>query len=182
MTVSLEMTDVELAILGLIAEGPKYGYQIEGDIEQRGMREWTEIGFSSIYYVLNKLEKQNWLSSEMSVEGNRPARKIYSATPAGIQALRNAVKSCLSQPRLRSGDFDLALANLAVLSKDEIVTGLQSYRAMLVKRLAQVKAKWETDRQLGLPPHIDRLFEHSVMRVSCELDWVSQYLNAIEGE
>jgi len=181
MTVSLEMTDVEMAILGLVAEGPKYGYQIEGDIERRGMREWTEIGFSSIYYVLNKLEKQNWLSSEMRTEGNRPARKIYSATSSGMQALRSAVKACLSQPRLRSGDFDLALANLAVLSKDEIVPGLQSYRALLVARLAQVKAKWKSDRQLGLPPHIDRLFEHSVMRLSSELDWVSRYLDEFEG-
>ena len=50
------MTNPELAILSLIAEKPRHGYDIEQVIEARGMREWTEIGFSSIYYLLNKLE------------------------------------------------------------------------------------------------------------------------------
>ena len=57
------LTNSELAILGLVAEHPRYGYQVEQDIAARGMREWTEIGFSSIYYVLNKLEAAGWLAS-----------------------------------------------------------------------------------------------------------------------
>ena len=51
------MTNAELAILSLIGESPRHGYEIEQVIEARGMREWTEIGFSSIYYLLKKLEK-----------------------------------------------------------------------------------------------------------------------------
>jgi DNA-binding PadR family transcriptional regulator len=51
------MTNAELAVLSLIAEQPRHGYDIEQIIEARGMRDWTEIGFSSIYYLLNKLEE-----------------------------------------------------------------------------------------------------------------------------
>jgi DNA-binding PadR family transcriptional regulator len=43
------MTNAELAILSLVAEQPRHGYEIEQVIEEREMREWTEIGFSSIY-------------------------------------------------------------------------------------------------------------------------------------
>ena len=42
------MTPAELAVLGLIVEQPRHGYEIEKVIEDRGMREWTEIGFSTI--------------------------------------------------------------------------------------------------------------------------------------
>ena len=49
----------ELAILGLLCEKPLYGYTIEKIIEERGMRHWTDIGFSSIYYVLKRLESRN---------------------------------------------------------------------------------------------------------------------------
>ena len=45
------MTNAEFAILSLIFELPRHGYEIEKTIEKRGMREWTEIGFSSIYYL-----------------------------------------------------------------------------------------------------------------------------------
>ena len=47
------MTSAEFAILTLIVEQPRHGYEIEQVIEQRGMRQWTEVGFSSIYYLLN---------------------------------------------------------------------------------------------------------------------------------
>ena len=43
------MTDAELTILSLVAEGPRYGYEIQQLIDQRGLREWLTIGFSSIY-------------------------------------------------------------------------------------------------------------------------------------
>jgi hypothetical protein len=52
------MTNAELAMLCLIAERPRHGYEIEGVIQERGMREWTEVGFSSIYYLLKKLERE----------------------------------------------------------------------------------------------------------------------------
>ena len=47
----------EELILGILAEQPHHGYQIEKLIVDRGMRKWTDVGFSSIYYVLEKLEK-----------------------------------------------------------------------------------------------------------------------------
>lgn len=51
------LSDAELLALGLVAEMPRHGYELEQVIEERGMREWTQIGFSSIYFVLGKLEK-----------------------------------------------------------------------------------------------------------------------------
>ena len=60
------MTNAELAILSLVAEQPRHGYEIESVIEQRGMRAWTEIGFSSIYYILKKLEKAGLIAAEIA--------------------------------------------------------------------------------------------------------------------
>ena len=51
-----ELTDAELLVLGLVVEMPRHGYQLEQVIEQRAMREWTQIAFSSIHFVLGKLE------------------------------------------------------------------------------------------------------------------------------
>ena len=39
----------EELILGILAEQPHHGYQIEKLIIDRGMRKWTDVGFSSIY-------------------------------------------------------------------------------------------------------------------------------------
>ena len=57
------LTDAELLVLGLVAEMPRHGYQLEQVIEERGMREWTRIGFSSIYFVLGKLRKMGLVTT-----------------------------------------------------------------------------------------------------------------------
>ncbi len=57
------LTDAELLLLGLVAEMPRHGYELDQVIQQRSMREWTQIGFSSIYFVLGKLEKMKLVTA-----------------------------------------------------------------------------------------------------------------------
>lgn len=179
-----QLTNTELAILGLVAEGPRYGYQIEQDIEARGMRNWTEIGFSSIYYILNKLESSGWLESQRQIEevaekGRGLARRVYRLTESGQVAFREAVHQRLSHPRPRTGDFDLGLANLPALTPEESIAALQTYREDLKQRLEGVRAKWQADRAAAgpfFPPHVSALFEHSLAMIAADLAWVEQYL------
>jgi DNA-binding PadR family transcriptional regulator len=43
-------------LLGLVAETPSHAYNIDQRIKERGMRNWTNIGTSSIYNIINNLE------------------------------------------------------------------------------------------------------------------------------
>jgi DNA-binding PadR family transcriptional regulator len=43
-----KLTDAELTVLGLVAEVPRHGYELEAIVAERGIREWTALGFSSI--------------------------------------------------------------------------------------------------------------------------------------
>ena len=63
------MTIKELSILTIVAEKPSYGYQIEQKIKQSGLRVWLSLGFSSIYYLLKKLEVRHFISS--NIEKNK---------------------------------------------------------------------------------------------------------------
>jgi len=79
------MTNAELAILSLIAEQPRHGYEIEQVIEERRMREWTEIGFTSIYYLLPAQEAGTGglIEGQLEEAERGPAREAYHLTPAG---------------------------------------------------------------------------------------------------
>ena len=168
------MNNKELALLGLLAEKPKHGYQIETDIETRGMREWTEIGFSSIYYLLNKTEKAGWITStiEGSVEG--PSKRVYSLTGNGVEALRSAITQRLEKPNPNSGDFQLALAFLPLLPPDHIDQALTRNRQRLEQDLIRVRSRLQA--QSPLPPHVATLFEYSLHRMQAELTWLNEYL------
>lgn len=180
-------TNAELAILGLLGEGPKHGYQLEQLIVMRGMREWTEIAFSSIYSALNRLETGGWLSSALEtpsakITGRGPARRVYQLTAAGRDGLREAVRERLAQPRPRSADFDLALANLPVLSRDAARAALLERRDTLREDMAGVRAKALADKTSfllagqGFPPHVAALFEHALALMQADLDWLEGFL------
>lgn len=182
-----ELTNTEMAILGLAAEGPRHGYQIEQDIAMRGMREWTEIGFSSIYYILNKLEKSGWLASELisgtAAEGRGgPARRVYRLTETGWGVLREAVRVRLARPRLRSGDFDLALANQPILPPEEARAAVRENRDDLTQRVEFVRARLQASRAGArqAPPHVEALFSRSLALMQAELDWLNEYLTQLE--
>ena len=125
------MTNAELAILSLIVEQPRHGYEIEQVIEARGMREWTEIGFSSIYYLLKKLEKEGLVEGQLEEAERGPARKVYHPTPAGFEALHAGVLEALSVPRQYHIPLQLGLANLPGIPQEDALTALRQYHAAL---------------------------------------------------
>jgi len=178
----MTLTNPELVIVGLVAEKPQYGYQIEQLILQRGMREWTDIGFSSIYYILNKLEDRGLLVSEKHTEGERPARKIYTLTDSGRSEYQEAVRIRLTSPHPRSDDFDIGLANLLALDREEQVQALTSYQTTLKEKIEQVNGKYHADGGEELNSAAYELFGHSMAILSAELEWVSGAIARISKE
>jgi DNA-binding PadR family transcriptional regulator len=61
----------EQLILGILSEQARHGYDIEKIIIERGMRKWTVVGFSSIYYVLERLEEKGLATSSMIRKATR---------------------------------------------------------------------------------------------------------------
>jgi DNA-binding PadR family transcriptional regulator len=174
------MTNAELAILTLIAEAPRHGYQIEQVIEERGMREWTELGFSSIYYLLKKLEKDGLIRGRVERHvGQGPARKVYSLTAAGKEAVRAGVIAALSVPQKPYPPLQLGLANLPGISQAEAVRALESYRDHLDERLTGLKEK--RDRQQPLPYFVEAMFSHSLALLEAESRWTKRFIKQLEG-
>lgn len=175
------MTNAELTILTLVAEQPRHGYQIERVIEERGMREWTEIGFSSIYYLTKKLQRDGLIEARTELAAGRgPARKVYYITPAGRDALRGAISGALSVPQPRHTSFSLAVGNLPAIPPAEAVSALQTYRDALADRLAHVMGRWEV--QQPMPYFVDALFDYSVTMIQAEMAWVEKFIRQVEEQ
>jgi len=181
---SIALTTAELALLSLVAEKARYGYEIEGVIEARGMRNWTAIGFSSIYYLLRKLESKGLLRSEKEEHpGAGKARVVYSILPAGRTALAHGVNEALSVPQPAPPAFLLGLANLPLLERDQVLANLDLY----LEGLDQRQRSWEQDRHgLGeLPYFVQAMFDYSQALLDAERGWVGAFrarLEAAAGE
>ena len=175
------MTNAEMAILSLIVEQPRHGYEVEQVIGERGMHEWTEVGFSSIYFLLNRFEKAGLIQSHIEpAAGKGPARKVYQCTPAGIETLRLGILQALAKPAPANSSLQLALANLPMLLPEEVLGALRQRRQALLDHYRELNQKWESQRPL--PYFVDAMFDNSLIMIQAELDWIDKFILRMEEE
>ena len=170
------MTNAELAILNLLAERPLYGYEIERIIEVRGVREWTDIGFSSIYYLLKKLERKGFLQATNGRRyGHLPARRTYQLTSAGKSTWRQAALKALSDPHPGSSSLMQGLTNLPRLNPEEIREALITYCQRLLERRDHVLQRRQA-ATVQMSPQEQVIFDYSLTMIKAELDWVTHLM------
>ena len=169
------MTDAELAILSLLAEGPSYDHDLNTAIEARGIRRWTAIGYSSMYYVLEKLEKQGLVERISEDHGHRK----FQISPAGVGVLQTAVSDLLSTPHAHDKSFELGLANLHVLKPGQIRTALISRRQDMAIKLSKLH---DERKAANGAFQIDALFDHHIRMMEAELAWLDEFTSAWESQ
>jgi DNA-binding PadR family transcriptional regulator len=170
------MTDAELAILGLVHERERYGYEIEAVIEERGMRDWTAIGFSSIYYALKRLEREGLVRSRLEQGERGAARKVYQVTERGRAQLQAETVARLSELRPSASPFLLGIANAPGLPLEEVVPALEAYRQELMSRMGRVNTAWIRQGKGHLPALVEAIFDYSTAMLRAEDAWVGELL------
>lgn len=127
MTENYDIKHRAFVILGLINEkmheGGCHAYDINKRIEERGMRDWTNIGidfsFSTIYRTLDRLENDELVESfEEEIDGRN--RKTYRITPYGYKILKNNVYEVLYNYKgKKDEDFYVAFSMFPILNIEE---------------------------------------------------------------
>ena len=74
----------ELLVLATLEDGPKHGYQIALDVEDRSDGTF-ELQHGTLYPILHRLEDEGFIEGHWSEEGRR--RKEYRLTRAGRRRL-----------------------------------------------------------------------------------------------
>ena len=170
----------EAAVLGLLYERPLYGYTIEKIIEERGMRHWTDIGFSSIYYVLKRLEQRDLIASSSEQEGTGPSRNVYTITAAGRSRMKETVRLFLSRYTKMITPFNLGIANAALLSREELIGCLDKRLIMIDETVPHVESMRESRIAEARPYYVIALFDRSLAHLRTERDWVAGFIRDLQ--
>lgn len=172
------MTDAEIAILSLLAEGPSYDHTLNDLIEKRGLRRWTAIGTSSMYYVLDKLEKQG-LVRKLSEEVGRRRFRISSA---GMGVLQTAMVDLLATPHGYDKYFELGLANLHILKSSQVRGALLNRQHDLLTLIEKVEAAQSSESSSADDFNTNALFAHRMAMLKAELAWLVDFIPRWEAQ
>src|SRR5260370_21553264 len=82
----LKKGSAELLILSLLNDRPRHGYEIGQLIELRS-RGTVRFNVASLYPLLYRLEKRNWIRGRWIEKAGQRRRRYYRLTPAGKKTL-----------------------------------------------------------------------------------------------
>ncbi|BAH45308.1 hypothetical protein BBR47_43310 [Brevibacillus brevis NBRC 100599] len=179
------LSNVEFMLLQLIAEHRQAsGYDIMKVVEQRGYKEWANIGTTSIYTGLKKLSDKGWIAPETSDEksGKGPAPTRFALTEVGTRKLRNEIFDSLSSTRERDNRFDLGLAALPHIGKEEAVIALRKRLDFLGQVSIKIRQKYESQGGASLPLNVRALFLHPLNLIESEQAFVSRFIHELLEE
>jgi DNA-binding PadR family transcriptional regulator len=176
------ISNIEAAILGLLYEESQYGYQLEKTIEGWGMRNWTQIGFSSIYYVLKKLENKELVTSKLEKVEGKPTRKVFTITEHGRENMKEKLIDLLSWNKKLISPFDLGIAYLNYLEPLEVINCLENYMKSTKGRIKFLESSVKMQKELNAPYYVVALFSRPLSNLKTERKWVEQFILKIKKE
>jgi DNA-binding PadR family transcriptional regulator len=129
------MIENELLFLGLLAEGPKHGYEIKLQLEEDLGPNVGLQKIKSIYYPLQKMESEGLIEKEVGRrEGRFPEKYVYRITSKGRKKFEELIERGFLSVERPFFQIDLALYFLPLVDKSKARRRLK-VRSNLLKKV-----------------------------------------------
>jgi PadR family transcriptional regulator, regulatory protein AphA len=171
----------EFAILGLLAEEARSGYDIKQVVEERLGHFWSE-SFGHLYPMLRRLHERGLVGKEVERQEGRPDRKVYSITDAG----RTALEAWFAEPPSPQRPRNEVLLRLFFgrhARPEQLIRDIRAQREGFAATLVQLRGvKARLDAQAS--PHPDHVYrgltiEYGLKALEALVEWGEEAESAL---
>ncbi|MDQ3578485.1 MAG: GyrI-like domain-containing protein, partial [Actinomycetota bacterium] len=155
------------------------GYELDRVIVERGVRNWTSLGFSSIYYILDKLEARG-LIEPVGPRRAGKSRAPFRLAPRGVDALRTGSLEAIAELTPVHARVLIGMANSPGLPSEEIRKMLAQRATNLDLQLADLRAA--RSAQQPLPRTALAIFDYSEALLLADAQWTARLIHATQQE
>ncbi len=155
-------------LLGLLARGPKHGYELKGDFEELLGGTW-EINQGQVYLTLGRLERDGFVSSDVVPQDTRPDRKVYSITKLGRKELDRWAGEPVRDPVHLRDELILKVIVHDLLLSDDSHHLVWAQRQRHVELLSELTALRD---EPGTPRSTVLLIEAGIAHMEADLKWL----------
>ncbi len=178
------LSNVELMVLEIILEMDSIsGYDLNKLIEERKIREWADIGTTSIYLGLKKLEKKKYVSwiLDKNKKGKGPLPRKFSVTNHGKKSLTNEILYSLSQAGERDKRFDIAFYGISFLPRVVVILAIEKRIEKLVLEFENIESISNLEVNEELPLHKKSIIDHRMILIGNEIEFMDRLLNQLRN-
>ncbi len=167
---------VPSGLLALLDEGPRYGYQLRTDFEQRTGGAWP-LNVGQVYTTLGRLERDGLVEQADKDQVAGPERVSYALTAAGRVALDEWLSTVeMPAPYVVSTLFNKVVVALLAADADRARQYLTEQRAAHMRRLRELTAA-KTAPGAGVGDTVAADF--AIAHLDADLRWLQTTLHRV---
>jgi DNA-binding PadR family transcriptional regulator len=162
-------------VLCQLREGPAHPYKLQRLMHERGKAWILNLKTDSLYHAIHQLERAGLIEgAETEREGNRPERRVYRITEAGVEEVEARTYELMTTI---GNDFPRVIAPLSHLpgmEPQQVRQMLQLRAAQLAAAVAQSEVLLEDFRSTEFPRVFVIEVEYALALRKAELAWTRQ--------
>ncbi|MCE1179102.1 MAG: PadR family transcriptional regulator [Micrococcales bacterium] len=168
---------LELAILGLLHEGPMHGYELRKRLNL-ALGAFRALSYGTLYPALRRLVSRGMIreAGPATVVGaSRRQRIAYEITDVGIDRFQELASRVDTASYEDDDSFDVHFAFFARTEAPARLRILEGRRARLEEQLARVRS---VEREGRGDSYTAALTRHSLQRIEADIRWLSDLIAA----
>ncbi|HEX6150151.1 PadR family transcriptional regulator [Nocardioides sp.] len=166
---------IELAVLGLLHEGPMHGYELRKRLNL--MLGWGRVlSYGSLYPALKKMLRADLIEEIAPRSISRRPRIVYQLTEAGDAEFQRLMSE-VGPTAWEDDNFDIRFAFFGRTDMEIRLRVLEGRRSRLQERLERVQKELAMTQQ-EVDRYAAELQRHGVESVEREVRWLSELINA----
>ena len=157
---------IQHAVLALLQDGPSYGYELKGRLEEAVGPQFGDLNIGHLYQILDRLVRDGLVTRREVEQSRRPDKVEYDITETGSDEL----KQWLDQPFVRQtgyrDDFFLKLFAASQVGAEALDHLLAVQREAYIQEAASLAQLRRAHRE---DPLVTLLIEAALLHVDANL-------------
>jgi len=166
-----------MVVLGLLAESPQSGYDMQRLLQQSRAEQWADILPGSIYHALKRLHADGLATLEATEQTGFRLKATYSITPAGRDELRRLLREAWRTPSSsQPAQLYAALSFIHALPRADVLDALQEQGRALEEALEDWEQGADAKREVlgNLPAYVEAALANGRQHIQLDLALVRQ--------
>ncbi|HDR7773956.1 TPA: PadR family transcriptional regulator [Bacillus paranthracis] len=163
---------VDILLLAELTSGPKYGYEIKKNIQNR-LGENFELNHNMLYPSLRRFENMGAITKKVHTQVGKPNRNMYDITETGEEIFSEMLREFPERLATNNIEFLVRIALFEKLDYEARKEVLTIRQDILHKQLTAIQSLDASS------PFITEVIEFSKSRIEHELLWITSLMKKI---
>jgi len=169
---------LKYALLGLIAENPKYGYEIKQQFEGALGNVWS-VSYGQLYPTLRRLSEVGWVTKKTAPGKKAAERNIYSITAKGKKRLDEWLLKPLRTNYRVKDEFTLKFLFFDKIPKEKVLIYLKSQQKKTIMQKENFQRTLVSLRE-EINFFLQAIIRKGIIHLEAENQWLEEVINDLQ--